>query len=526
MALATRCFQPSLDSDYLYPERFVRDLLDGRYPLSGWSISSSPYLFPDFALCALLRLATGGAPVLPYYVVASYAALALASGWALSRAVPGRWAGWLAGVVLVNLVLAMRGLGDDSRWLWWLGTATFHGGAVWMGLALFAVWTGPAEEPPSGRAAAAAGVLMILGGVSDALFLTQFVLPLLAALAIGWGPGWWRGARARSFLVSLGFTVAASAAWRTTAGLLGWWGVPRVFRFLPTPAAVTAAAAAFSGDLSGPMVRSVGAFMALFVLASAAAAALSAFGKSSGDGGNLRTRQASWFAALCLASTVSMPIVAVYWRNPQNGRYLLPALILPSWWLLSRSGPMIRRAAGRSLLLRRMLLAGIAAGFGAAILLSAGGVRTAAWAWPYPDSVARFDRFVAERGLRSGLADYWRAHYLGTLSRGGVHLDQVRPDGDVQFWDNNAFHHFIPGGDGRLYPPLCDYIVADGLDRNALLSRFGAPESIGSAGGYEVWIYRRDAALSMSAAVDARVRSFLGGRPGTERLAPAGTPFR
>jgi len=525
MALATQYFQPWLDSDYLLPQRFVGDVLGGRYPLSGWSMSSSLYLFPDFLGSAFWYAVTGGAPVLPYYVVTAYVALALLAGWSLRRAGGPGWGGWLAGAALVNFLLAWRGAGDHARWLWWLGTATFHGGAVLLGLAQFALWAGPTGKAPRRGRWAVAAVLMFLGALSDTLFLTQFVVPIGFALAATAGAGWRRSARFRSFMAALVGTLAAVAVVRVSIALAGWWRVPAVFRHAPTPVAIEGAAARFARDLAGPLPQAVGGFLAALIACPAAALLMEWRERRADRTVTIERRQAGWFAGLCLISTLALPLMAVYWTNPQNGRYILPCLVIPEWWMLACLRPRLARLCGAWPSYRRAMLATLAAIFGFAALVSAAGVRTDAWRWPYPARVAELDRFLAARGLQTGLADYWNAHYVEALSRNSIHVNQLDAHARVKFWDNNAFHHFERAADGRLWSPVYRFILVDDLDESALLARFGPPAGRAEAGGYRLWLYDGAGSRRVSAAVDAEVRAFLGDRPGTGAIAgPAPGP--
>src|SRR5258708_36807 len=142
LALATRYFQPWLSADYIYPQLFAEDLLAGRYPLSGWTLSSAPYFFPDMTVATVLRAVGGAGPVLPAYVVFTYVSLAVLAGWSLQRATGTGWTAWLAGVVFVNALLLWQPVTDHAPYLWLLGTVGFPGGAVLLGVARFALWAG------------------------------------------------------------------------------------------------------------------------------------------------------------------------------------------------------------------------------------------------------------------------------------------------------------------------------------------------------------------------------------------------
>lgn len=533
MALATGYFQPWLDGDYLLAERFGADVVAGVYPLSGWTLSSSPYFFPDFALSILWRAVLGDAPLLPFYVVLSYVALALLAGWSLSRisqVKPGLRTGfpgaispsnpsggrvppdetpWLLGALLVNALLAWQGVADHARWLWWLGTPNMHGGAVLLGLAQLALWLGPPAEAPSRRRMMTATVVLFLGLASDTLLFTQFVAPLGAALFIGSSKPRWQSPRLRAFVKAVGLALLLVLLLRLGLHLLQWGNYPAVVRYAPTPAAIASTGAQMLGDLTGPVLKAVPGLLALSLLALVGALWLA---RRTCPGG--AQRQAGWFAALSLLATLALPVLAVYWRNPQHGRYLLPCLVIPLWWLLT-------------LLPLAKLRTPIGAGLVGVGLLGLIGWRApqidfSKWTWPYPDRVAELDRFFREEGRANGLAEYWTATTLNAVSR-KVRLNQVRPDGRVLFWGNNAFHHFTmetPDASAPLHPSRYSFIIANNLDPVALRAKFGEPARIANLSGYEVWLYDAAGRRRISALVDAEVRAFLGARPGTERIAP------
>jgi|GEM_PF-2367034 len=534
MALATRYFQPWLDGDYLLPQRFADDVFSGTHPLSGWTLSSSPYLFPDFAFSLIWRAVLGPAPLLPFYLVTSYLALALLTGWALRRVIKAADHPWLLGALLVNGLLAWQGTGDHARWLWWLGTATFHGGAVLLGLAQFACWAGPPENAPSRGRFVLATTLLFLGLASDTLLFTQFVAPLGAALWLTSPSPRRRSPRLRAFGLSLVVAIVLIALLRLGLALAEWWNFPKVVRYAPTPAAITGAAGRMLADLAGPIAAAVPGFFALGLASTVAATALllRRIARAAAAQGtrltgkfvihymtNLRTagrlaieqKQAAWFAVLGLVSTVSLPVLAVYWQNPQHGRYLLPCLVIPPWWLLTLL-PVAK--------LRTPFFAGIVT----ASLLGltawrAPQVDFKAWAWPHPTGVAELESLLASAGHTRGLADFWPAHYLNTVNRSGLRLNQLRPDGRVRFWGNNAFQHFDTASSGApLVAPRYSFILVNDLDPAALREKYGEPVRIAEAGGYVVWLYDDAGAVRLSALVDAEVRDFLDNRPGTERI--------
>jgi hypothetical protein len=352
----------------------------------------------------------------------------------------------------------------------------------------------------------AAAALFFLGLLSDTLLLTQFILPLGLALWITAPAPRGQSVRLRAFLKVSVIALGLALLLRLLLQAGQWGSYPSVIRYAPTPAAMAGAGGQMIADLAGPILRAVPLFLAMLVLALAGAWR---FGRNQAL--SVEQRQAAWFASACLVTTLALPVLAVYWRNSQHGRYLLPLLVVPLWWLLT-------------VLPAARLRTPFAAGIVCALLLGAAGMRLPqvdfkAWAWPYPGRVAALDQFLAAEQRTRGLAEYWTASYLGAVSRSGLKLNQVRPDGRVQFWGNNAFHHFdaaAPGG--TLHPGRYSFLLANDLDPVALRAKYGTPARTATVGGYDVWLYDEAGAARLSALVDAEVRTFLGNRRGTERI--------
>ncbi|HTL69006.1 MAG TPA: hypothetical protein VL200_15180 [Lacunisphaera sp.] len=514
LAVASRYFQPWLSADYLYPQLFVEDVLAGRYPLAGWTLSSAPYFFPDMIGAIVLRAIAGPGTILPAYLVCSYLTLAVVAGWSLARATATGWSGWLGGVVLVNAILAWWPVGDHAHYLWLLGTAGFHGGAIVLGLANAALWLGD-ENPPGGVRWFVALAVLFVGMVSDTLFLTQAALPLGIALWLQ-ADRQWRQPRVRRYLqASLG-SIAAVVLVRLALAALGWFNFSRVVRYAPTPTAVGGAVAAFIRDFAQTLLPAGWGF-ALLALASCLIAAVAARrGKTVAAAGGPDRRTALWFGLVSVAATILFPLGTAYWRDAQHVRYVLPWLVLPGWvalaWMLPALAGWPR--SGRALVATAIIQLCLLGWAWPAI-------DRARLAWPYSEQQARFDEFVAARHLQHGLSDYWHAHTLNTLTRAPVRLFPLRPAGNASFWNNNAYWFYdAEPATGRLLEPAYTFIVTDGLDEAALRSRFGPPSSIARVGELSVWLYDAPGSPRLNPAVERDVRNFLAGRPGESRIEP------
>lgn len=505
-------FQASLDGDITYPERFARDVLAGNYPLAGWTLSSAPYFFPDF-LCVIALAALAREPVVPIYAVGAAVSYAFLLGCVFRR-VGWRGAGaWLAGIALVSVWFSWRHVTDHARVLWWLNGSGFHGGAVLVGLALFALWTGPVAESISRRRWVGTTVLMVLGALSDSLLVTQFIAPLGCAFVLEARRAWRVAPRLRQFFNSVVIVVVALVAWRFALRLIGGWELSGVFRYAPLPSAIAAAGEQFARDWVAEVWRNAGGFF--HVGAGALVFAVILAWRARREATPER-RQLAWWIVGSVVSAVVLPIVSVYWRNPQHARYLLPLLVLPPAWLIFE---VQQRVASRAV--RRAVTVVAIVALGLAVAWSGRDFRAGAGEYPADERTRAVAEFLERAGLQRGLADYWTAHYLTATMRGEVAFNQLRPTGAVQFWNNNGFHHFDRrGADGRLSASGYQFIVTNGLDEAALAAKFGAPTRKADVAGYLFWIFEGASGERMSAIVDAEVRARLRDRRGFERVAP------
>lgn len=510
LAVASRYFQPWLSADYIYPQLFAEDVLAGRYPLAGWTLSSAPYFFPDMVGAIGLRALAGPGTILPAYLVCAFLALAVLAGWSLARVTATGWSGWLGGVALVNALLAWWPVGDHAHYLWLLGTAGFHGGAILLGLANAALWLGD-DHPPAGARFAVAVAVLFLGALSDALFLTQAVLPLGVALWFVGGRRW-RHPRVLAFLRGVAISLGGVVAVRLALAAAGWFSFSKVVRYAPTPTAMGSAAVAFARDFAQTLFPGAWGFGLLTVLAGAGV--VLGARRASAVAGRTDCRAALVFGTVSLATTLLFPLGTAYWRDAQHVRYVLPWLVLPGWlalaWLLPAMAGWARNTA--ALVATGVIQLGLLGGAWPAI------DRTRL-VWPYPEQQARFDEFAVTHHLRHGFGDYWHAHAMNTLTRAPVRLFPLRPAGNASFWNNNAFWFYdAEPATGSLIEPGYTFIVTDGLDEVALRARFGSPSSTARVGELSIWLYDAPGNVPLNPTVERDVRSFIAGRPGEARI--------
>lgn len=512
LALCSRYFQPWLSADYIYPQLFAEDLLSGRYPLSGWTLSSAPYFFPDMAVITLLRAIGGPGTALPAYVVFSYFCLAIVSGWSLQRITRGGAMAWLAGIVFVDALLLWQPVGDHAHYLWLFGTVGFHGGAVLLGLVNVALWTGmaPDEKLSRSRRAAALAVLF-LGLMSDTLFFIQAALPLGLGLW-AWANWNWRRPLVRGYTASLLCSIGLVALVRLGLWAGGWFSFSKVFRYLPTPSGIGNTATSFARDVSDTLAPGAWGFglMAIAGLLVGGFFWWRARPPATATSGD--SVPAVGFALAGLLATTAMPLITTYWRDANHVRYLLPWLIFPGWFAMVWVVPKLKPLSARP-----VAIALLGLGFVGLAVAAIPRIESAKLRWPYSEHQARLDRFLTDRKLQNGLSDYWHAHEINTLSHAKVHLFPMRPDGRFSFWNNNAFW-FFDENSGHLTVPRYDFILVDGLDGKVLTEKFGEPAERVDVDGTRFWLYSGASAVRMTELAGSAVKEFVRGRPGEEMI--------
>ena len=502
LALCAEHFQANLNSDDLYLYLFCQDVLGRGGPLAGWTLGSAPYFFPDVTGLSLL-LGPAGLQGLafPLYAAGSALALAVLIGWVLRSLEPAASGPWWRGLLVANLLLAMRGLPGMDRWLWQELSPGFHGGTILVGLALTALILRQLQDAGRRWEWGLVAVLLWLGVLSDALVLLQFGLPLLAVL--GWRR---RDAGARPVLRHYGRSLAAALALLAATRLaLAWREVfffSRVFRAVPTPARAVAAAAQLLADLGSglwPVAIAAGAALLLVLVRSARRTAVP------------RER---WIAGWVLASvglTVGAVVGLGYWTDELRSRYLLNLLVVP---LTGAAALLPAWLAARPASWRRAARAGASFALGALALAAWPAVVPARLTFPYPADIAELDAFLQQHQLRRGLADYWTVNRLNVLGRSNARLFALRsaPNASAAtatayFWANNAYgalERDLPAGAWSL--PRYTFIVTNGLDEAALVDRYGPPAERDTAGSWQVWILADPDRASRLVGQDVRAR--------------------
>lgn len=520
-----------LTSDFLTPYFFCRELLDGLYPMSGWTLSATPYFVPDHLLLSSLFAGIGPSGfAYSLFPFVFYPALFSLAGFCVKTVVGRTWPALLSCLLVGNTLLALRALPGHDLWLWRLGAPCCHGGVLLLGFAY--LWTLGAGLRRGGEKvgrllATILFCLGLLGLVSDSLFLFQILLPASAALFLGrrrrpefahW-LRWQGGCAVAAFLVSQGFKLLCQ--------FNGWFYFSRIIRNAPTPPNQWRALGKFVSDLP-QLLHDGWGFFALLSIAVAVSltrmfrARRNAAASAAGLTNEINAGALEFFRLFCVASlilTLPLPILAANWKEANDVRYLFNWLVLPGFLLALEiaAAATATRPPPAGARFRRWGLAIAAAVFLLCLGVSGSRLRYEPLQFPYPDDVAALDALLQHRGLKYGLAQYWDSKYVTALSHAGAELRQIRANCDLYFWDNNAFGYYErtsdpAGNPGRFAWPDYQYILTDLLDEQAVARVFGEPQTKESAGRLRVWIYGTQGESRIRHVLEPAVRTKLGPR--------------
>lgn len=394
-----------VNSDAFYLPVLFDDLLARGGRLADWYLTPAPYFFPDFPLYLLAWLSGDGifqqlTVFALLQILATGAALFLLAGQAMS-------ANRLLASTALSILFVWLGLHAGDPFVRVFSSA-HHYGAFVAALLLLALWLSRdagGDGRPHPFVASAIVSLTFLTTLSDALFLLQTVLPLMtvALLCRHGAPRAtaWRAtlllllAPALAAMVSYRFLVAHPTRYKTRLGLGKLWanldemGTIASALFGPRPLlaaavllALLAGAACIVGLLRGRPIGSLPRPVALLLA----------------------------FATVSCGATVCVMLLST---NVQPvPRYLIAAL---SWPLVAGLFA-LAHVLGRRF---RHALWGVVLVFTALLASEAWRARDGqeVQGYFYPEHIACIDRALAAAGAERGIAQYWDAKLLQTLSR-------------------------------------------------------------------------------------------------------------
>ena len=507
-----------LNSDFLTPYFFCSDVLAGRYPMSGWTLSASPYFVPDHLVLGGLFAAVGSTGLAyALFTAVFYLVLFVLAGGCVKTVVGRAGPAFLASLLFGCGLLALRVLPAHDLCLWWIGAPTCHGGVLLLGFAYLWILGAGLRRGRIGWLPAGLFVVGFAGLLSDSLFLFQVLLPASVALFFG-------GRRQPDFARWLRWQGVCGVAallctqlFKPICKLAGWFYFSRIIRVAPTPLNQWHALRQFVSDVP-ELLRYDWAFALL--LAAAAGWLFWSLrnglqpvpGEVAADAVHGGVRD--FYRVFCVASLVIMlplPILSCGWKDENNIRYLFNWLVLPGFLLTLE-------LAARWNAFRPRELVVAAAVFLVCLGWAVVGLHRETLAFPYREEMAGLDAILQRRNLKYGLAQYWDAKDVTARSHAGAELRQIRANGEPFFWDNNAFGYYERDAGQKFSWPAYQYILTDRLDEPAVQQAFGEPQAKEGAGRYQVWIYGAEGQRRIRERREPAVREKLGAK----RLAAAG----
>lgn len=389
-------------SDALYLPVLFEDVLRRSGSLGDWFLTPAPYFFPDFLLYLPAWLAAGSMLGQTTLFALLQTVLTAGAVFLVARtALPG--AGLQSAAALATL-LVWLGLHADDPFVR-LFSSAHHYGAFIAALLLAALWLGLDGSRRRRPMEAAAALLVYLATLSDALFLVQAVMPLLAAALLHRRDAGTATAPRRAVLLLLAPAVLAMVSYRFVVAHPTRYparlGLDRLSANLGETGTIFA-------TLFGQQPL-LAAALSLALLAGLACIA-ACLRRGTRLALPYQVRLLLTFAALSCAATMAVMLLSTTVQPVP--RYLitpLSALLVAGWFALAaRLGPRSRFAA-----------AGLALVFSSLLVADAWQLRgqhsTARYF--YPEQVACIDQALGAAGARHGIAQYWDAKRLQGLSR-------------------------------------------------------------------------------------------------------------
>ncbi len=523
-----RAITAHLNSDLLYPFELYRDFFVERgRDLTHLSWTPASFIAPDLIVLWLLRAVVGDAgSALHAYAVFAWLSLVGAGYAVVSAAAPRRPA---LEVTLAAGALWLLCLIDADRTELVTLLPIYHHGSLMSGLLCLAILLRAARNGWTRRRELGFFLLLLLASLSDLVFVTQFLLPSLAALVLAARAAavpWSVPRRAMIWMVAAGTVnlivlrsisafsgvrfrgnpialhIEALTSWPAllalVAGLILWWARPMVVRHGVSVGLLLGLSGGAMADRLASAVAPPGWPLdhvqrfteGLHQLAAtdpqlwiALPAALLLALVSRHPRAPVAVRMLSTIFLVQTALLLIEGSLTFVGHGKQvflhpdvfdegtlrhlQPLYVLPPIVMGSLWLWQRQGAPPRWLMPGVLLLLSAKLA-IATPPQSAQL-------------PYPDEV----RCLDEAGLRVGYGDYWTARYLTLLSHRGLVVDPVELHFmGVERWENNPAQYLS-------HVDPYQFIVVGRWRRERLVARFGEPARAVRCGELEALIYDR-----------------------------------
>lgn len=473
-----------LNSDTLFLPSLLTDVFSNGGSLSDWSLPPAPYFFPDLTVFSLLH-AVG---VKPYYEILVFAlcqtGLLLLAVWLVGKSFrhPKPW----LGASFVIAVLTYFAVSSNPQFDFVSGgpfvlmlSSVFHFGVFLTSIVFVAVWLGYNRltgDTHRFRHAMLLSAIAFLSSMSDSFFIVQTIVPIACVAVM---QTWIQKARIRDSLVMLLGPVLGAAGgyfaysyWmQNTTRPSPRLGFAHAWQHLDSIIAI------FRSVIETYPVFLV--FLALYVVI--VFRSIYAILKQTS-----RTQTLAWisvFSAISIAGCVAS--VSLLTNIPTIGaRYLIPAF----FWPVIISGLFATGYLGRGF---SYLTPAIAATFVGLLTWNSLHLYQSNQSHDqsYPSEIACIDQTLETSGVTNGVAQYWDARYLQSLSRLKLNIAQHSDRLDQMFFVTSK----------RSFKDTYDFAIASAnvnqrwqipLARLAEIN--GTPSVIKQCGSRTVYVYGKD----------------------------------
>jgi hypothetical protein len=311
--------------------------------------------------------------------------------------------------------------------------------------------------------------------LSDRLIIAEFVVPVIVALIV---VGMFRVAGKRAVLLLIGIILASAATAHFLENAIHLAPIPQLY-------VIDRHVALFARQVgmyivAHPVQSAEVTLSCILFFACAPSVYRAVRAKAGAEGASSQTLIFLWTYSF-FALSMSFCAGAMIYNDFASYRYFVPTrfLLLPfvvlCFFRLRASGTLVKFFSMFALLCAFVSLV-------AARTLLPGSVSA------QPKDFACLMHLRERYNLEAGMAEFWYALPLTMASGGWLQVDQVRPDGTLNYWQNDRFWYTHSLRDPSA-PPAYRFILTVNLDAGALLRRYGSPDRIVACTDSAVWIY-------------------------------------
>lgn len=478
------------NSDLLYIPALYHDFVTPHRHVIGWHITPAPYFVPDIPVYFVLQAITRTiARAYAAYELVSLAAIMAVFYW-IAGAVTPRRPNRLMVAGLIGLVVFVLSRNPSSSY--WTITKfvlapSAHGGGALLGLFIIRLGLRLMQR----RSWWGLGWLLLLcfGGVaSDKSVLSNYMVPLVLTALIA------ACFRKIKFINMLLIWITAGLATAGGLRLLQLLDDRHVFVIPQTPEYLSLGSwSLFQKELPDFFSIKMPLFWIFAIAIVSGLIFIWHYRKTITRQRIAPNNQFAFHTAFMLLITMGSIVGTVLsvvdfglWLDLNSLRFLMPLMLLPlvlvgliAVNILERCRPEGGAIAGGVVLIAAC-----------AVCIPGRSAAPVTSAVYYPPRLVQFDNIVRKYHLHNGFAQYWQARPLSLENKTGTLVHAITDKLLPSFWISNPRNLVTRKTAVNGYPPF-DFIIPTGLNRAAVLKKFGEPAVVAPADDLEVFIYNR-----------------------------------